>query len=97
MNIPDNKIKLFVHRDVLLSEDSFAKFKKWLSLDAKFHLNNTSIDGIDENGLLNICYPPLARQNYSLFDPGFQRFMIRKANDDYLFGSLETFKKLVGD
>ena len=93
MSLTNNEKKLFIFHTLLQYESGIEKLRDFLETDD--FLNHSVIKEISD-GELKIVPPTPAQQNFSLTDTAFQYFVEQKAADGYIYGSVKSFKLLVG-
>lgn len=93
MSLPNNEKKLFIFYTLLQHEHGVEKLREFLKTDDC--LSHSIIKGISD-GKLDIVPPTPAQQNLSLTDTAFQYFVEQKAADGYIYGSVKSFRLLVG-
>lgn len=93
MSSQNNEKKLFIDSSLLVTECGVEKLREFLKIDD--FLNHSIISGISEEGLV-IIKPTYAQQHFSLTDTAFQYFVEQKATEGYVYGSVKSFKNLVG-
>lgn len=92
MALSNNEKKLFINSSLFESEHTIDKLRT--SLSTQDYLNRTIISGVIEEGLV-VINPTPAQQNFSLTDTAFQYFVEQKIADGYVYGSVESFKKIL--
>lgn len=93
MELANNEKQLFIHRSLFISECGVEKLRDFLVRNNIFH--HSIISGINNEELV-VIEPTLAQRRFSLTDTAFQFFVNQKTMDGYLYGSLESFKIMVG-
>lgn len=96
MDLSSKTTNIFIHYSVLAQEAGVEKLKELFFLTKEFP-NSLIIKGVKESGELNIVRPAKVRQERSLADTDFQCFVAQKLSDGYLYGTVESFKQIVGD
>lgn len=92
----DRTTRIFIHHRVLASEAGVEKLKELFFLTKEFP-NSMIIKDVKESGELNIISSTPIQQKCSLTDCHFQYFIAQKIEDGYLYGTIESFKHIVGD
>lgn len=96
MVLSDKTTRIFIHHNVLASEAGVEKLKELFFLTKEFP-NSLIIKDVKESGELYIIRPAKSRQEGSLSDVDFSLFVAQKIADGYIYGTLESFKHIVGD
>lgn len=92
MTLLAQESKIFIHQALLTSEIGTELLRKLLTEELP---NHCIIASISEDHL-EITRPPLAQQNFSLTDTSFQYFVEQKAIDGFIYGSVKSFKNILG-
>ena len=94
MTLLEQETKLFIHHKLLTSEIGTELLRSLLSSTMEL-ANHSIIADIIEDHLEIIPQTP-AQQNFSLTDTAFQYFVEQKAMDGFIYGSVKSFKSILG-
>lgn len=89
----DKTAKIFIHHDVLSSEMGRSKLRHFFIYADE--IPNSLIIKAVEKSELNIINPTPAQQECSLADNHFQYFVAQKVVDGYLYGTADSFMRMV--
>lgn len=89
-NLSDKETKLFIHHSLFLSEEGYFKLRDFLSSSLVTH--HCSVLGIREDEL-DVKQASTSMYNHSMT---VMCNVLQNVADGLLYGSLETFKKMVG-
>lgn len=94
MALLEQEIKLFVHHELLTSELGTDLLREFFS-SGKVIENHCIIRGIAEEHL-DIVPPTPAQKMLPTTDTAFQYSVQQKAMDGFIYGSVESFKSILG-